>query len=109
MCSKAACKAEAGASDSSSEAATGEPLGERYDRGLADIFSVQDEITTKVSEAIQPALGRSERNVPRASLPTARRLEAITAECGILRMSKRRKTRAGALSRAIEPIRDLLS
>jgi adenylate cyclase len=34
---------------------------ERYDRDLADIFSVQDEITTRVSEAIQPALERSER------------------------------------------------
>src|SRR6266849_3110354 len=44
------------------EAATGGHLwAERYDRDLADIFSVQDEITTKVSEAIQPALERSER------------------------------------------------
>ena len=44
------------------EAATGGHLwAERYDRHLADIFSVQDEITTSVSEAIQPALERSER------------------------------------------------
>jgi adenylate cyclase len=44
------------------EAATGGHLwAERYDRDLADIFSVQDEITTNVSEAIQPALERSER------------------------------------------------
>jgi adenylate cyclase len=44
------------------EAATGGHLwAERYDRDLADIFSVQDEITKSVSEAIQPALERSER------------------------------------------------
>ncbi len=44
------------------EATTGGHLwAERYDRDLADIFSVQDEITTRVSEAIQPALERSER------------------------------------------------
>ena len=34
---------------------------ERYDRDLADIFAVQDEITGSVSAAIQPALERSER------------------------------------------------
>jgi adenylate cyclase len=34
---------------------------ERYDRDLADIFAVQDEITSSVSAAIQPALERSER------------------------------------------------
>jgi pentatricopeptide repeat protein len=33
----------------------------RYDSDLADIFAVQDEITTSVSVAIQPALERSER------------------------------------------------
>jgi len=44
------------------EAATGGHLwAKRYDRDLADIFSVQDEITKSVSEAIQPALERSER------------------------------------------------
>jgi adenylate cyclase len=44
------------------EAITGGHLwAERYDRDLADIFSVQDEITKRVSEAIQPTLERSER------------------------------------------------
>jgi adenylate cyclase len=44
------------------DAVTGGHLwAERYDRELADIFAVQDEITTKVSAAIQPALERSER------------------------------------------------
>jgi adenylate cyclase len=44
------------------EATTGGHLwAEHYDRDLADIFSVQDEITASVSAAIQPALERSER------------------------------------------------
>jgi adenylate cyclase len=43
------------------EAATGGHLwAERYDRDLADIFAVQDEITLNVSAAIRPALERSE-------------------------------------------------
>ena len=38
------------------EAAAGGHLwAERFDRDLADIFAVQDEITARVSEAIQPA------------------------------------------------------
>jgi adenylate cyclase len=45
-----------------SEAATsGQVWAERYDRDLADIFAVQDEITVSVSAAILPAVGRSER------------------------------------------------
>ncbi len=44
------------------EATTGGHVwAERYDRELADIFSVQDEITASVSTAIHPALERSER------------------------------------------------
>ncbi len=44
------------------EATTGGHLwAEKYDRDLADIFDVQDEITKRVSEAIQPALERNER------------------------------------------------
>jgi adenylate cyclase len=44
------------------EATTGGHVwAERYDRELADIFAVQDEITSSVSAAIQPALERSER------------------------------------------------
>jgi adenylate cyclase len=40
---------------------SGHIWAERYDRDLADIFAVQDEITTSVSTAILPALERSER------------------------------------------------
>ena len=44
------------------EAETGGHLwAERYDRDLADIFAVQDEITASVSAAILPTLERSER------------------------------------------------
>ncbi len=44
------------------DATTGGHLwAERFDRELADIFSVQDEITGRVSGAILPALERSER------------------------------------------------
>jgi len=44
------------------EAATGGHVwAERYDRDIADIFAVQDEITDNVSRAIHPALERSER------------------------------------------------
>ncbi|HME27690.1 MAG TPA: adenylate/guanylate cyclase domain-containing protein [Acetobacteraceae bacterium] len=44
------------------EATTGGHVwAERYDRELADIFAVQDEITTSVTAAIQPALEHSER------------------------------------------------
>ena len=44
------------------EATTGGHVwAERYDRDLADIFAVQDEITNSVSAAIQPAMERRER------------------------------------------------
>lgn len=44
------------------EATSGGHLwAERYDRDLADIFAVQDDITRCVSEAVQPALERSEQ------------------------------------------------
>jgi adenylate cyclase len=44
------------------EAATGAHLwAERYDRDLADIFAVQDEITESVAVAIGPALAAAER------------------------------------------------
>jgi adenylate cyclase len=57
------------------EAATGGHLwAERYDRELADIFSVQDEITASVSAAIQPAVERSERE--RASRKAPESLDA---------------------------------
>ena len=57
------------------EASTGGHVwAERYDRELADIFAVQDEITTKVSAAIQPLLERSERE--RAARKPADSLDA---------------------------------
>ena len=34
-------------------------LAERYDRDLADIFAVQEEITTSVASAIEPVLAES--------------------------------------------------
>jgi adenylate cyclase len=44
------------------EAATGSHLwAERYDRDLADIFAVQDEITESVTAAIAPAVAEAER------------------------------------------------
>jgi TolB-like protein len=44
------------------EATTGGHLwAERYDRDLADIFAVQDEITASVSGAVLPTVERSER------------------------------------------------
>ena len=44
------------------EAETGNHLwAERYDRDLADIFAVQDEITEAVTIAIAPAIGDAER------------------------------------------------
>src|SRR5262249_43372071 len=39
----------------------GQIWAERYDRDIADIFAVQDEITATVSAAILPAVERSER------------------------------------------------
>ena len=57
------------------EATTGGHVwAERYDRELADFFAVQDEITTSVSAAIQPAVERSERE--RSSRKPADSLDA---------------------------------
>jgi adenylate cyclase len=43
-------------------AAGGHMWAERYDRDLADVFAVQDEITQSVVMAIAPAIARSERH-----------------------------------------------
>jgi hypothetical protein len=44
------------------EAATGNHVwAERYDRDLADIFAVQDEITDAVTVAIAPAIAEAEQ------------------------------------------------
>ena len=42
---------------------------ERYDRDLRDIFAVQDEITTTLVGAIEPELGRADRERARAKRP----------------------------------------
>jgi adenylate cyclase len=42
---------------------------ERYDRGLEDIFAVQDEITQTVVGAVQPELSRSEQDRARRKRP----------------------------------------
>ena len=43
------------------DAATGATIwAERYDRDLTDVFAVQDEITSRVVSAIEPALSRAE-------------------------------------------------
>jgi adenylate cyclase len=57
------------------EAETGKHIwAERYDRDLADIFAVQDEITEAVTIAIAPAIDQAERQramrKPRESLDT---------------------------------------
>lgn len=42
---------------------------QRYDRDLEDIFTVQDEITTTLAGAIEPELGRADRERARAKRP----------------------------------------
>ena len=44
---------------------------ERYDRSLADVFAVQDEITEAIVAAIEPQLYAAEIFVPGESHPTA--------------------------------------
>jgi TolB-like protein len=66
------------------EAETGNHVwAERYDRDLADIFAVQDEITEAVTIAIAPAIAEAERQRamgrPKALMPGLR----ISAGCGI--------------------------
>jgi adenylate cyclase len=52
------------------EAATGAHMwAERYDRDLADIFAVQDEITGSVASAIEPAMAQAERQRVSRKLP----------------------------------------
>jgi tetratricopeptide (TPR) repeat protein len=52
------------------DAASGTHLwAERYDRDLTDIFAVQDEITSRVAAAIEPALARAESRRGAAKRP----------------------------------------
>ena len=61
MCSKAASAKRAIGSVSQREAGTGNHVSaERYDRELADIFAVQDEITERVAATIEPELYAAE-------------------------------------------------
>jgi tetratricopeptide (TPR) repeat protein len=57
------------------EAETGHHVwAERYDRGLNDIFAVQDEITEAITAALEPAVGRAE--IQRARLKSPSNLDA---------------------------------
>src|SRR5207253_4365246 len=74
---------------------------ERYDRELADIFAVQDEITERVVAAIEPELYaaehfRSQRKPPE-SLDASRRL--IRALSGIAQGTAAANTETEALCR----------
>jgi tetratricopeptide (TPR) repeat protein len=52
------------------DAATGTQVwASRYDRGLADIFDVQDELTNTIIAAIEPELARAERVCARSKRP----------------------------------------
>ena len=52
------------------EAATGAHMwAERYDRDLADIFAVQDEITGSVASAIEPEMAQAEQQRASRKLP----------------------------------------
>ncbi len=54
------------------DAASGEHLwAERFDRGLDDIFAVQDEVTARIVEALLGRLGaQPPRQRPKISRPT---------------------------------------
>src|SRR6516162_1662036 len=66
MCSKAACVRPVIASAVTAqlvEAETGNHIwAERYDRDLADIFALQDEITEAVTIAVAPAIADAEQH-----------------------------------------------
>src|SRR5262245_52332479 len=64
MCWKAVCAKSATASASPLNWSRQRPVStswaERYDRDLADIFAVQDEITEAVTVAVAPAIAAAE-------------------------------------------------
>ena len=60
------------------DGATGNHVwAERYDRELADIFEVQDEITRAVVGAIEPELGRAEQERARGKPPESLRARDV--------------------------------
>jgi len=67
------------------ESETGKHVwAERYDRELADIFAVQDEITEAVTIAVAPAIAELNCSARCASCPTASTLGPLTsADYGI--------------------------
>jgi TolB-like protein len=71
---------------------TGKHLwSERYDRELADIFNVQDEITEAVVGSLQPELGKAEQE--RARLKRAENLDAWDAyQQGMWHTNRRAKS-----------------
>jgi adenylate cyclase len=70
------------------EAETGNHVwAERYDRDLADIFAVQDEITEAVTIAITPAIADAEQQ--RALRKPPESLDAWAAyQCGLWHVGK---------------------
>jgi adenylate cyclase len=70
------------------ETETGNHLwAERYDRDLADIFAVQDEITQAVTIAIAPAIADAE--LRRAIRKPPDRLDAwLACQCGLWHLGK---------------------
>ncbi len=53
---------------------------ERYDREMADVFEVQDEIARKIAEALRVTLSPQEQREPRLGPP--RTCRPTTSTCG---------------------------
>ena len=68
---------------------------ERYDRGVEDIFDLQDEITETILGTIEPELGMAEQERARRKPPRQRRRmgTCICAANGIFIDSEPRTTR----------------
>ncbi|MFQ5513232.1 MAG: adenylate/guanylate cyclase domain-containing protein [Myxococcota bacterium] len=65
-----------------SETTTGRELwADRYDRALSDVFELQDEITRRIIESLEPELSRAEQQRSRVSGPS--RTMPGTAACAL--------------------------
>jgi adenylate cyclase len=72
------------------EAETGNHIwAERYDRDLADIFAVQDEITEAVTTAIAPAIADAERRRAAQAAGKPRRLGGLSTRLVASRQGQR--------------------
>ena len=91
------------------DAITGNHLwAERYDRDLKDIFSLQDEITLKIIQALQVKLaaGEQDRVTGKGTENLAAYLKALQAREQFLRMNKQGSTMAKQLAKeaiALDP------